>query len=127
VARFYADEDFPYTVVEALRRRGHDVLTCEAAGRANRKIRDEAVLADAARMRRILLTRNRDDFEGLHRAGQFHCGLVLCGYDPDPDHGAGLIEAMIEGQPEGAPWLVKVFRGMRIDQPRGGLTHDPQG
>jgi hypothetical protein len=52
-------------------------------------------------------------------------GLVLCGYDPDPD--AGLIETMIEGQPEGAPWLVKVFRGMRIDQPRDGLLHDPHG
>jgi predicted nuclease of predicted toxin-antitoxin system len=125
VARFYADEDFPYPVVEALRRRGHDVLTCEAAGRANRKIRDDVVLADAARMGRILLTRNRDDLASLHRAGQFHCGLVLCGYDPDPDHLADLIEAMIEGQPEGAPWLVKVFRGMRIDLPRGGLPHDP--
>jgi hypothetical protein len=76
-------------------------------------------------MGRIMLTRNRDDFERLHKAGQFHCGLVLCGYDPDYDHEAGLIETMIEGQPEGAPWLVKVFRGMRIDQPRGGLPHDP--
>ena len=64
---------------------------------------------------------------GFTEAGEFHCGLVLCGYDPDADHGAGLIEAMIEGQPEGAPWLVKVFRGMRIDQPRGGLAPDPQG
>ncbi len=127
MARFYADEDFPYPVVEALRRRGHDVLTCEAAGRANRKIHDKVVLADAAQMGRIMLTRNQDDFERLHKAGQFHCGLVLCGYDPDYDHEAGLIETMIEGQPEGAPWLVKVFRGMRIDQPRGGLPHDPHG
>lgn len=76
-------------------------------------------------MGRVLLTRNRDDFASLHRAGQFHCGLVLCGYDSDPDHLADLIEAMIEGQPEGAPWLVKVFRGMRIDLPRRGLPHDP--
>lgn len=127
MARFYADEDFPYPVVEALRRRGHDVLTCEAAERANRKIHDKVVLADAAQMGRIVLTRNRDDFERLHKAGQFHCGLVLCWYDPDYDHEASLIETMIEGQPEGAPWLVKVFRGMRIDQPRGSLPHDPHG
>ena len=123
MARFYTDEDFPYTVVEALRRRGHDVLTCAEAGRANRSIEDECVLADAAQMGRILLTNNRDDFESLHKAGRFHHGLVLCGYDPDPEHKAGLIETIIEGQPVGTPWLVKVFRGMQIDQPRGGLPH----
>jgi Domain of unknown function (DUF5615) len=29
VAGFYADENFRYPVVEALRRLGHDVLTCQ--------------------------------------------------------------------------------------------------
>jgi len=103
MARFYTDEDVPYGVVEGLRRRGHDVLTCEAAGRANRKIRDEAVLADAAQMVRIMLTKNRDDFERLHRAGRFHCGLVLCFYDPDTDRQARIIEDQVTGQPDGAP------------------------
>ena len=124
MARFFADEDFPYPVVEALRRRGHDVLTCEAAGRANRKIRDEAVLADAARMRRNKLTRNRDDFEELHDQGEFHCGLVLCFYDPDTDRQARIIEDQVTGQPDGAPWLVKVHRGTQPSAPRGGIPHD---
>ncbi len=79
MAGFYADEDFPYPVVEALRRRGHDVLTCEAAGRASRKIRDQVVLADAAQMRRIMLTKNRDDFERLHRGANFTAVWCLAG------------------------------------------------
>jgi hypothetical protein len=111
VARFYADEDVDHEVVLALRGLGHDVLTSQEAGQANRRIPDNAVLADAAAMARVLITRNRDDFQRLHDAGQFHCGLVLCGYDPEPDRQARLIVAQIEGQTPGAPWVVKVFRG----------------
>lgn len=125
MARFYADENVDYDVVLALRSLGHDVLTAQEAGRANRRIPDNAVLTDAARMGRIMVTRNRDDFRRLHKAGQFHCGLVLCGYDPDPERQARLIDALIEGQTPGAPWLVKVFRGMRTDESRGGLPRDP--
>jgi len=77
VARFYADEDVDYDVVLTLRGIGHDVLTSQEAGRANRRIPDNAVLDDAASMGRVLITRNRDDFQRLHEAGRFHCGLVL--------------------------------------------------
>lgn len=124
MARFYADEDVDYDVVLALRGLGHDVLTAQEAGRANRRVPDADVLADAAAMGRIMVTRNRDDFRRLHEAGQFHCGLVLCGYDPDPDRQARLIDAFVEGQTPGAPWVVKVFRGTRPDEPRGGLLHN---
>ena len=37
MARLYADEDFSYPVVERLREIGHDVLTAEESGQANRK------------------------------------------------------------------------------------------
>ena len=32
MSRFYADEQFPYAVVEHLRNFGHDVLTVQEAG-----------------------------------------------------------------------------------------------
>jgi hypothetical protein len=35
MALFYADENFPLPVVEALRRLGHDVLTVEEDGKAH--------------------------------------------------------------------------------------------
>ena len=124
MGRFYTDEDVPCGVVEVLRRLGHDVLTCEEAGRANRRVEDVAVLADAAAMSRILVTRSRDDFKKLHDEGRFHCGLVLCHFDPNPDRQARLIESQVEGQPHGAPWLVLVHRSARPDAPRGGIPHN---
>lgn len=45
MASLYADEDFDYTVVERLRRMGHDVLTVQEAGR--RGGTDAQVLAEA--------------------------------------------------------------------------------
>jgi Domain of unknown function (DUF5615) len=47
VARFYADEQFPFPVVELLWALGHDVLTVQAAGNAGQKIPDEDVLVFA--------------------------------------------------------------------------------
>jgi hypothetical protein len=42
VAAFYADENFPLRVVEALRRLGHEALTALEAGQANQRIPDHA-------------------------------------------------------------------------------------
>ncbi|MEG4276212.1 DUF5615 family PIN-like protein [Microcoleus sp. MON1_C1] len=50
MARLYADEQYPYPVVELLRALGHDVLTVQEAGRANQKIPDPDVLAFANRI-----------------------------------------------------------------------------
>ncbi len=47
MARLYADEQYPYPVVELLRVLGHDVLTVQEAGKANQKIPDSDVLAFA--------------------------------------------------------------------------------
>lgn len=40
MARIYSDENVPLTVVEELRRRGHDVLTSFEAGNANLAVAD---------------------------------------------------------------------------------------
>jgi len=40
MARLYADEDFPFPVVERLRQLGHDVRTALEAGQANQAIAD---------------------------------------------------------------------------------------
>ena len=47
MARLYANENFPLPVVEALRQRGHDVLTIQETGGAGQAMADEAVLAFA--------------------------------------------------------------------------------
>jgi hypothetical protein len=70
LASLYTDENFRLPVVEALRRLGHDVLTCQEAGRAGSGIGDEVVLADALALGRIVLTQNRKHFVRLHNAGQ---------------------------------------------------------
>ncbi len=47
MARLYADEQYPFPVVEFLRAFGHDVLTVQEAGNAGLKIPDAEVLAFA--------------------------------------------------------------------------------
>jgi hypothetical protein len=110
VAAFYADENFRYPVVEALRRLGHDVLTCQEAGRAGQGIDDEMVLSDALGMGRILLTQNRDDFKKLHRSGLPHQGIVVCTYDPEAKALAQRIADAVAQEEPGGSWLASVVR-----------------
>jgi predicted nuclease of predicted toxin-antitoxin system len=56
MARFYADEQFPFQVVELLRSLGHDVLTVQEAGSANQRIPDDEVLTFAIGQERTILT-----------------------------------------------------------------------
>ena len=58
MARFYVNENFPLPVVEALQKKGHDVLTSLEAGNANKRIPDEEVLKYAINSNRIMLTLN---------------------------------------------------------------------
>jgi undecaprenyl pyrophosphate synthase len=83
MARLYADEQFPYEVVEHLRDLGHDVVTVQEAGKANRKIPDDEVLAFASINERIILTLNRRDFKRLHRSNPDHAGIIICTDDAD--------------------------------------------
>jgi predicted nuclease of predicted toxin-antitoxin system len=68
MARLYADEQFPFEVVEHLCNLGHDVLTVQAAGNANLKIPDDLVLEFATSDHRVVLTLNRKDFKRLHKS-----------------------------------------------------------
>jgi hypothetical protein len=110
LADFYADENFRYPVVDALRRLGHDVLTAREAGRAGVGIDDDTVLADAAAAGRILLTQNRRDFIRRHNAGVPHAGIVVCTYDPDSEALARRIHSAIAAADLSGAWLLRVNR-----------------
>jgi hypothetical protein len=110
LAHFYADENFRYPVVDALRRLGHDVLTAQEAGRAGRGIGDDTVLADAAAADRILLTQNRRDFIRRHNVGMHHTGIVVCTYDPDAERLAGRIDEAVTAADAPGRWLLRVIR-----------------
>ena len=79
----YADEQFPFEVVEYLRNLEHDVVTVQEAGNANLKISDDQVLLFATSNNRILLTLNRRDFKKLHRLQPSHSGIIICTDDAD--------------------------------------------
>jgi hypothetical protein len=83
VARFYADEDFPRPVVEALRLLGHDVLSVQEAGQAEKKIPDAPVSGFAHAHNRAVLTYNRRDFINLHEQSTDHSGVIVCTRDPN--------------------------------------------
>jgi predicted nuclease of predicted toxin-antitoxin system len=97
MARLYADEQFPRVVVELLRNLGHDVLTVQAAGKANQKIPDEEVLAFAISENRAVLTINRGDFIQLHNLQSNHTGIIVCTEDLNRQRLAmGINEAIIK-------------------------------
>ena len=83
MARFYADENFPRQVVDALRELGHDILTVSEAGNANQRIPDPEVLAFATQLERALLTIDRRDFVHLHEIQRDHAGIIVCTQDMD--------------------------------------------
>lgn len=70
MARFYANENFPRQVVDALRQLGHDVLTILETGKAGISWPDEEVLAFAVAEQRVLITLNRKHFRILHAVNQ---------------------------------------------------------
>jgi hypothetical protein len=110
VAAFYADENFRYPVVEALRGLGHDVLTCQEAGRAGQGIEDDLVLQEAASRNRAVLTENRKHFIRLHSAGHDHRGIVVCTFDRDSEALARRIDAAVASEALNGRWLVRVNR-----------------
>lgn len=83
MARLFADENFPLPVVQELRSLGHDVVTIQEAGMAERGVSDADVLAHAASGGRAVLTLNRKHFIQLHRQRPGHPGIVACTSDPD--------------------------------------------
>jgi hypothetical protein len=111
MARLYADEDLPLPAVEELRQLGHDVLTVQEAGRANRGIDDATVLTDAVAERRAALTHNHADFKRLHRQNQSHHGIVSCTQDrQDPVGLAQRIHAAIAAAGNPVSQFIRVVR-----------------
>jgi hypothetical protein len=110
LARLYADENFPYPAVEALRRLGHDVLTAAEAGQAGLGTPDEDVLAFAHADGRAVLTHNRKHFRNLHKAGIPHSGVVLCTEDLDFDSLAARIDLAVPSTRNITGQLIRVIR-----------------
>ena len=110
MAAFYADENFPLQVVDALRRLGHDGLTAFEAGQANQRIPDHSVLEFAAHSGRTVLTLNRWEFIGLHARFPRHAGIVVCTEDHDVDRLAAAIDAAVRGTASLQGALIRITR-----------------
>ncbi len=111
MVRLLADENFPFPVVDALRRSGHDVVTLTDLGVAGQSLTDPAVLKLASDDGRALLTLNRRDFVRLHRASADHAGIVACSFDLDFEGQAERIRVAIEGPSSWSGQLLRVNRG----------------
>jgi Domain of unknown function (DUF5615) len=81
--KFYANENFPFDLVEELRKFGYDILTSYDAGQANQSISDENVLKFGHERDRTIITLNREDFISLHKQGYKHSGILICKDDRD--------------------------------------------
>jgi predicted nuclease of predicted toxin-antitoxin system len=110
MARLYSNENFPLPVVEELRRLGHDVLTIQETGHANREVPDEAVLSFAAGNNRAVLTINRKHFIRLHKANAAHQGIIVCSIDLDFTGQARRIDEAIQVHDTLAGILIRVNR-----------------
>lgn len=80
------NENIPASVVEVLRRRGHDVLSAKESLSGSV---DEEILARAQQDSRILITQDKDFGElAFHCGAAAQCGVILFrlqGQDPDLD------------------------------------------
>ena len=113
MSRFQTDEKFTVAVARLLREMGHDVLTCQAAGRAGFGIPDEEVLAFATAEGRAVLTFNRGHFIRLHGRSPLHAGIVVCTEDRDRAGQAGRIDAAVRSLPTLDGRLIRVYRPNR--------------
>lgn len=110
MARLYADEDFPFPVVERLRQLGHNVLTAFEAGQANQAIEDADQLAFATSLGRAVLTRNRKHYIVLHRRYAHHAGIISITDDSDLDGQASRIDQALAGHTNLVSLHVRVNR-----------------
>ena len=110
MARFYANENFPYAVVRQLRALGHDVLTVAEAGNAGQRIPDDTVLAYATQDKRAVLTINRRDFVRLHHQDASHAGIIACTQDADAVGQALWIDAAVTAADTLTNVLLRIVR-----------------
>jgi hypothetical protein len=95
VAKLCANENFPFAVVEELRRAGHDVIPIQKTGKAGQRIPDDIVLQYAVADGRAVLTLNRKHFFRLHHQYPDHAGIVACTVDGDLVRQAGRIDEAV--------------------------------
>jgi predicted nuclease of predicted toxin-antitoxin system len=110
MSRFYADEQFPFQVVEFLRDLGHDVVTVQEAGNANQRIPDEDVLTFAIGQERAILTINRVDFIRLHRRQDDHFGIVICTNNRNWEQFAERVDQAVRAENTLQGKLIRVVR-----------------
>ena len=110
MAHIYANENFPFPVVDELRRLGHDVLTTYESGRAGQRFPDDDMLAFAVNEKRVLLTHNRRHFVQLHTRQPDHCGIIVCTVDTNMIALAERIHAIIQANPNLDRQLYRVNR-----------------
>jgi predicted nuclease of predicted toxin-antitoxin system len=67
-------------LVKLLLRNGHDVITVNEANLSGQP--DEIVFNYAQEQKRLLLTRNYDDFLAIHKANPDHSGIIVI-YESD--------------------------------------------
>ncbi len=113
MAKLYADEQFPYRTTCRLQELGHDVLTVQAADRANQSIPDDEVLAFATAEGRAVLTLNRRDFVRLHRESQDHAGIITATDDADKIRLAERIDLALQTEPTLDGQLIRVVKPSR--------------
>ena len=83
MAELYADENFPFPVVQELQKLGHRVITLNDAGLANQAVSDEEILNLASQSGCAVLTLNRRHFILLHNQHADHAGIIVCTFDLD--------------------------------------------
>jgi predicted nuclease of predicted toxin-antitoxin system len=110
MARFYADEQFPFPIVQLLRTLGHDVLTVQEAGKADQGIADDEVLAFATSQKRSILTINRHDFIRLHRRNSNHFGIIVCTNNRNWEQFAARIDDAVTAEEPLQGKLIRVVR-----------------
>lgn len=108
--RLYSNENFPFPVVEELRKMGYDVLTIQETGKANQEFPDDLVLQEASANGRAVLTINRQDFKRLHKKSPVHQGIIICTVDLDFVGQAKRIHEAIEANQPLERKLVRVNR-----------------
>lgn len=110
MARLYSNENFPFPVVQELRRLGHDIKTIQDTGLAGQATSDEAVLDFACQENRALITLNRKHFIRLHNESNDHCGIIVCTFDPNFINLAHRIHVAITAQANLFKLLIRINR-----------------
>jgi hypothetical protein len=110
MVRLYSNENFPFPVVQELRRLGYDITTVQETGLAGQAIADEAVLAFACQENRALITLNRKHFIRLHKESDDHCGIIVCTFDPNFINLAHRIHEAITAQANLFKQLIRINR-----------------